>query len=195
MSKRALVYTVLGLLLMGVIWAFSQLKSSYELLPIQAAKKAAPSTYSLWQNYNAETFSVSVPVLPQNATDVVKEPNTQETRIYDLYVSETPDGTIYMISVITFPHLAPGTAPNALIDSILDGMVKAQPNNVLSENTPASLFGDEGRKFTLQGDEQTFMGQAFMQGKSLFVLTGIYKKDNVQAPDFKYFVDSFALKP
>lgn len=174
--------------------AVKSLKSSYKILPIQQAKKVDTAPFSDWHDFRAPTgkFAVRLPVLPQHATQTVVDPKTKQSRFYDMYVSQTDDNRIFMISLITFPEDGK-EAPEMVQKTIVNDMLASNPKNQLKSMKVGDFHNFKTLDFTIENPDMTLVGTTFMNGPTLYLLTTIFNANNYNAKDYDYFINSFNL--
>ena len=85
-------------------------KDSYKILPLEEEKPDVTlEVYNFqdWKEFSSPDgeFNVLFPTLPQHAKENLTDPKTNEVRKYNMYVAEKNDGTIFMISLISFPDM------------------------------------------------------------------------------------------
>ena len=132
--SRVLGYVVIfGVVFVSflVVW-FA--KESYRILPIGESGMGVKEDFSFqnWREFTAPSgkFTVLLPVLPQHATENVNDPETQQKRKYDMYVSEKHNGTIFMINLITLS----GTSSidrEKILNHTMNDLISAQPGSQL----------------------------------------------------------------
>src|SRR5690348_17259473 len=111
--SRTLSILILVIALLGAFLLFRNVpdsnkegKSASEFPNLSKDKSRAvldDSHYENWKEFTSQTgnFKVLLPILPQHATDKILDPQTKETRKYDMYVAANDAGTVFMISAIT----------------------------------------------------------------------------------------------
>lgn len=193
MSRFALIiigFAIVILLYFGI----TSLKQSYKLLPIQSAKKVDTVPFSDWHQFKAPTgkFSVMLPVLPQHATQHLTDPKTKEPRVYDMYVAQNESQTIFMISLIKFSDKEK-SSPEMLEKTIINDMLKSNPQNKLKNLKDENYQGFKALNFTIENDQMVIHGKTFMDGPILYLISGIFNKQSYNPKDYDYFVSSFQL--
>lgn len=194
MSRIAFVILIILIAILLSILAVKSLKTSYRILPIQQAKKVDTVPFSDWHNFKAPTgkFSVRLPVLPQHATQTVVDPKTKESRFYDMYVAQTEDNRVFMISLITFSGDGKETS-EILQKTIVNDMLASNPKNQLRSMRVGDFHNFKSLDFSIENPDMTLVGKTFMNGPTLYLLTTIFNAHNFNAQDFDYFTDSFKL--
>lgn len=186
----------LALLTILTFW-FS--KETYKLLPINVkeAEKVDLDEYNFheWKEYTSpsEAFTVLFPTLPQHATESIKDPKTGHIRNYDMYVSERMDGTIFMISLITFQQMQSNQDTQAMLLNMMNDMVASNSENVLKADQPGKYLGYPSLDFTLSNNEHNIDAKTFMINNTMFVLTRITNEKNYNTSEFTFFLNSFEV--
>lgn len=195
--KRSLVYLTLLLILLGLLISTFYLKDSYKALPINTAlnEKPLPPSES-WFEYDAPIggFKVSLPLLPQTATQSITDPKTNEVREYEMYVTQTDSGTIYMISLITLPDQPDEKRKLELLKELMNDMVKANPENKLKDSKEIKFEGFPGFDFVIENDHNLIEAKGFIKENTIYLLSVISKKEDREKTHFNYFIDSFKIK-
>lgn len=157
-------------------------------------KEYAESQFQNWHEFSAPLakFKVLVPVLPQHGTDTLNDPKTQETRKYDIYVSEKDDGTIFMISMITMMNGEAKLDKNTLT-TVMNDILAASPNNKLKIMKMGTYKQYPALDFSIENDQVNIDGKAFLVGNTLYLLTSVAKIINYKKQEFEFFVNSFQL--
>lgn len=165
-------------------------KDTYKIFPVGEEVNPPLSSYADWVEYTAEgKFKVLLPLVPQHATETLAKP---EPRIYNMYVSETADGTIFMISQIRFLGKIERTPQNLLSDIMRD-MLQSNPNNELKDVNLQRFQGFEAMDFSIMNEQKETRTKAFVTGKTLYVMTMIAKNAKAKRSDFETFGNSFQL--
>lgn len=193
MSRFTFFLVIVILALLGYL-AVNSLKSSYKILPIQAAKKVDQVPFSDWHKFESkeDKFIVKLPVVPQHATQTIVDPKTKQSRVYDMYVAQKEDGTIFMVSLIKFPN-ALGEMDESLQKTIINDMVASNPQNQLKNMQVNTFLNHQALDFSIENDALTIFGKTFINNNVLYLLTTIFNNDTLDARDFEYFVNSFTL--
>lgn len=195
--KRSLVYLILSLFILAAIISAYYSKDAYEVLPINTALNEEPMLKESWFNYDAPggQFKVSLPLLPQTATQNLTDPKTDQIKHYEMYVAQTDAGNIYMISLINLPDELDENANLLILNQIMNDMVAANPGNKLEKSKTGKYHELTSLDFTIQNDQTTIEAKEFVKGKTIYLLSTISKKDNKEKTHFNYFVNSFKLNP
>lgn len=193
MSRFTFILVLLLIILFGFL-AINGLKSSYKILPIQESKAVDQVPFSDWHRFvsNEDQFSVKLPVMPQHADQSIHDPITNKKRLYDMYVAQTDEGTIYMISLIKFQD--PMQANDDFLQrTIINDMIASNPKNQLKDIQVGQFQNQQASTFKIENDLTIVLGKTFVDNKILYLLTAIFDKENFNSEDFDYFINSFQL--
>lgn len=185
MATAFIVLSILGILF---------IKDSYKVLPIADSSIGAPTQFSSWRDFKAPDgkFSVMVPAFPQNAKQSMKDPKTKQPRQYDMYVAEKDNGTIFMISIITFVNNT--ETPELLQKSVVNDLLTANPTNQLKTMKVGDYKGLKTMDFSIENGNMTIEGMTFSKGETLYLLSAIFPNTVYNPEEFRYFVNSFDLR-
>src|SRR5262249_40888926 len=138
--------------------------------------KLSLSQFPGWKDFTSDknSFKVHLPLIPQHATESVSLPNN-EMRKYDMYVSEKPDGTIFMVNLITYPK-TDGIDSDTMMKKVVSEMVASNPANVLRADQKIQVQGYPGHDFSVENPEITMEVREFVKGDTLYLLAYIAKK-------------------
>lgn len=150
-----------------------------------------------WIDFTAPSgnFKVKLPTLPQHATKNLVDPKTNEVKNYNMFVAQRPDGTTYMINLTTYPAMKEQSGNEERLKEIVDELVIANPNNKVKSIQPSHFQNLKAIDFSIENGEMNIDGKAFMQDKTLYLLTMIANKTNYSSKDSDFFINSFQLLP
>jgi len=202
MTRLALIVLIVILALLGY-FLVKQTRESEQILQ-QDEEQVMPTTtenldfdFHNWHLFSSpnETFKVLLPTLPQHATENITDPKSQAVRKYDMYVSEKPDGTVFMISLVTFPDIPKTLDDKKLLTAIMNDMVATNPNNELKTVESGEYNGHPSLDFTMGNQNVTINAKSFLVGNTLYVLSRIVKKEDEKSNEYNFFINSFELSP
>lgn len=172
-------------------------RETYRYLPINVEKVPEVMPHEGWREFVSAIgrFKVMLPITPQHANEKLPVPGTAYFLDYDMYISETPDGTTYMISLIRYPDALDTSNTDNMLENVMNEMVAASPGNKLRQMAFGEFLGVKALDFTIHSPEIVVASKAFVVGKTLYLLTLIDKMKKYKEEDFKYFVESFGLVP
>ncbi len=191
--NRFLIYLVILGVLLAVFLTTYYAKDSYELLPVNTTLNEDPEPINkAWFQYDSPRgeFTVSMPLLPQTATQDIQDPKTAEIKHYEMYVAQTEDGTIYMISLITMPN----QPDQDTLTKIMNDMVSANKGNKLSSSKVGLYKGMPSLDFTIDKDQHIIEAREFINGNTIYLLSTISKNEYKTKSHFNYFINSFKFK-
>lgn len=196
--KRFVIYLALLSALVAIFLSTYFFKESYELLPMNTKleTKTLPPNQS-WFPYDAPggEFTVSLPLLPQTATQDLTDPKNGEVRHYEMYIAQTAEGTIYMISLITLSKLLDESEKTEMLNQLMNDMVSANKGNKLRNSKSGVYEGMNSIDFTIDKESgHVIEAREFANGKTIYILSTISKKEDADKSHFKYFIDSFKIK-
>lgn len=185
----AAIAILIVLLSLGVLF----LKDSYKVLPIDASKEFSSGPFDDWRKFTAPSgkFDVMFPGLPQHATQTVKDKKTDTKRYYDMYVAEKPDGSIFMVSLITFPDGK--ETPEFIQKTVVNDLLASNPANQLKNMKIGSYKTYKTLDFSIANNDMTIDGMTFVDGNTLYVLSAVFRNAFYNAADFDYFLKTFEL--
>lgn len=198
MVKYVTFIIIVALALLAVLTLrFS--KDSYKILPLD---ESDPATVDLeqynfqdWKEFEAPDgkFKVMIPTIPQNAADTVTDSKTGKDRKYEMYVSERLDGTIFMISLITFEEITSHAEEERLLGSLMDDMVNSSPKNEITYKAFGEFRGSPALEFALRNPDLMIHTKTFFINKTMYVLTRVSRDNQQDSTEFNFFVNSFEL--
>lgn len=196
---KALVTIVLLFLGISTFITLYFAKDSYSILPIaEENPDVSLEVYNFqeWLEFSSPEgeFTVLFPTLPQHATENLTDPKTNEVRNYDMYVAEKNDGTIFMISLISFPDNAIIHNKRELMEQMMNDMMASNPNNELRDKSFVEWKGRESLDYVFGNKEMTIDAKTFLVDKTLYVISRIARVENYNTNEFNFFVNSFELK-
>ncbi|NGX43050.1 MAG: hypothetical protein K940chlam7_01341 [Chlamydiae bacterium] len=197
MAKYLSIFVVVALVLASYL-IFNYAKETYRIFPIEEEKSPVSLEVYNFQNWHEFTgtngeFKVLFPTLPQHATENIKDPKSNETRKYEMYVSEKDDGTIFMISLITFPDKTADSDGDSLMRAMMNDMMAASPDNELRTMESGKYKGYNSLDFAFGNNELSVDSKTFMVNNTMLVLTRIVKTENYNTNEFNFFINSFEL--
>lgn len=194
MARFALIATITAALVLGIL-GISYLKDSYMILPIQDSKQFDPAPFADWKDFKAPSgkFRVMLPTLPQHATQTAKDPKTQQPRLYDMYVAEKEDGSMFMISLIKFPDSK--ETPEFIQKTVVNDLLASNPTNQLKNMKIGEYKTFKTLDFSIENNDMTIDGMTFVDGDTLYLLSGIFHNGSYDENEYQYFVKSFDLSP
>lgn len=196
MVKYATLIVIIALILLSVMTLqFS--KDSYKILPLENSDPAKVDmekyNFQDWKEFNSPKggFQVMMPNIPHQAAENIKDPETGEIRRYNMYISEKFDGTIFMISLITFENKPNKQEAERLLDSMMQDMLNSNPENSLESKSNGNYQGNPSLDFVISNSDITINAKIFMIGNTMYVLTRVAPSADTDPSEFNFFVNSF----
>jgi hypothetical protein len=185
-----LLIAIVVLMVLGIFF----LKDSYQLLPLSASKIGAPGPFTSWRPYDSPSgkFSVMFPAAAQNATQNITDPKTQTIRHYDMYVAQKGNGSMFMISLITFSSNI--SSDDMLKKTVISDLLAANPQNQLKEMKVGSFENFQTMDFMIANSDTTVQGMTFVDGNTLYLISAVFPNRFYSADEYNYFIKSFELQ-
>lgn len=196
MSTKSIVLGILAVLVVTIVFSLRFSKDSYKLLPMDTTHPESAGLYGDWYEYSSPdgNFKVQLPLLPQEASQNLTDPTSGVTRNYAMYVAQEANGTIFMISLITFPEGSKAFSQDQLLKDLMEDMVAANPKNKLSDVKPGMYKDFPSMDFTITNDQTKIFAKEFVKDHTIYVLSVISKNDADRRVEFDHFVESFQLQ-
>ena len=204
MSRPLLILIVL-IAILASFFVFKNVKNSNDNLPVGIhpipsttvpTAQGAGFEFEKWHEFTAPdgNFQVLLPSLPQHATDKIQDQKTKELRKFDMFVSTKNDGTVFMISMITFPSKIDEKAYDEVLANIVNDMLTKNKDNKLRMKEINNFHDIKALDFAIDNNGITIGGKAFIRQNTLYVLSMIVQGDNFNKQEFDFFVNSFDIK-
>lgn len=190
--QRWVVILAFAFIIVGVIFLLFNSRDAYEVLPVQKSDTLNEEIDEGWQEYksDADGFKVNFPFPPQEATENIKNPETDELRLYRMFVSQTPDGKAFMVSLITFSQSAYSMGNQALMNRFVQELVAGNKESQLEKIEPVSFQGKDALSFRIDGPRANLDGLVFMDGPKLVFLSEVAPTGTTLS-DFDRFKNTF----
>ncbi|MBB65104.1 MAG: hypothetical protein CMO81_08575 [Waddliaceae bacterium] len=148
-----------------------------------------------WREYNSTDggFRVEFPAFPQHVKEYYALADTGLLLEYDVYVVEEEDGTIYMMSLITYPQEIDTSDTTAILHGLKEEMMQSNETNALQSEEQTQYKGVDALNFVIQNQEADINSRALMNDHTLYLLSVIDRKNQFQRDDYMHFVNSFEL--
>lgn len=193
MNKAGIVVASMAILAAGLLYVRQEAKND-PAKQVQVSGKNS-ETFNTWVPFRPKSglFKVLLPHPPQYAKDLVPIPGSDQKRRYDMYASEKIDGTLFLISVITYPTEAESLESADLLKQTVDELMRSKPDNQLSSIKESVFKEHPALNFIITNREFKVQGIVFMVGKNVYVLSYVARQNDFNAIEFQHFVDSFEL--
>lgn len=166
----------------------------YGTLVPAALKKETVAPIDDWKPFTSESnhFEAGFPNPPQHVSKSVPIPDTDKKNLFDIYISEQPNQTIFMVRVITYPDDYNFNG-EALIRKGMEEMLGANDQNVLRKIEYGTFQGTKSLHFAVQNPTARTDALSFLIGRKLYLLSYVSHVDNYDDKAFSLFTDSFKL--
>jgi hypothetical protein len=200
MAKYLTVFVIIALVVLTFL-TISSSKDHYKILPIG---ETDPGSIDLdqydfheWHEFEppSKSFKVMFPTLPQHASEKIKDPKTDELRVYNMYVSEKIDGTVFMISLIAFANSYDRIQAETLLREMMDDMVASNEQNTLQDFKSGEYLHHPSLEYLMHSDKLAINVMSFMVENVMYVLTRVTTIENFNLDEFNFFINSFELAP
>lgn len=187
MGRIAAIIALIAILL-GLLFMFNKPSGTQT-----AVAKAAPANFEDWHLYTSpsESFKVFFPSLPQNASSTLTDKVTQQPRTYNTYVSQKPDGTAFIINVITIPE--DKGADEKLLSDLVNELVRANKDNQLKDMKNGEFRKFKSVDFSINNNDVTINGKAIKKGRHIYLISMMKKGDQPDPNEYLFFINSFEV--
>jgi hypothetical protein len=199
---RKIVITLICLAIIVLILFYyvpPNLKDAYKILPGTSPATTTSTkdseNFSSWQEFIPRTglFRVMFPFPPQYAKDLVAIPNSDKKRRYEIYASEKIDGTLFLISVITYPSEVDTSDSNEILQQVAYELVQNKPGNRLTKLKESFFNGYPSLDFSIENQQFHIEGKMILVNKTVYVLSYSTRLGDFDPKEYQYFIDSFEL--
>lgn len=178
-----------GLLFLGAILLYQSFHDKTELEVVQAI----PDPEESWKEFNVpQHFTVKFPEIPENTIQTMIDHKTQEKRAYTIFVAQTTDGKVYMVSVITFSEEIGKTDDKELMNKIVKEMVDRKEGSTLQKINSTTFQNAPAFDFDIAGKDNSIEGTVFVKDKRVYLLTEVIPA-GIKNSEFSFFRNSFHL--
>lgn len=192
--QRTVIGLAFILILFGIMLMIYNAKDAYEVLPVQEPVQLDEEIDDGWKEYEEEqgAFKAQFPTEPQHAVENIRSQDTDELRLYKIYASETPDGKVYMVSLVTFSAEAYKMGNDVLMRRFVNELVLSNEANVLEKLEPAVYKDFTGYDFTIKNPKTLMNGFVFMDDQTLILLSYLDAHGS-ETGEFERFKETFEL--
>ena len=196
MYKIGVVLISLAILLGGLYFFFGfRNDSHHHSTLLDLSKKIEEAHFSTWKEFipQSKLFKVSLPTSPRYAKDFMDIPDSDKKRRYDMYASEKIDGTIFLISVMTYPHEIDVDSHDTMLKQTVDELMRSHSANRLMKLQNQIFKNYRTLDFSMDNHEFHIEGKVIINDKTIYVLNYIANIENFDADEYHHFVNSFEL--
>lgn len=194
MSKIGMIILCLVIIVFGLFYAIPGLKNRILTGTFQtSSQKAESDKFSTWEEFVPQSglFKVRLPHAPQYAKDFIPISNSDKMRRYDMYASEDIDGTLFLISVITYPDVIEDSLTEDVLHQTIDELMKSNADNHLKRVEREIFNMQNALNFSIENRDFLVEGKLMTVGKRIFVLSYVSLAENFDLLEYQHFVDSF----
>lgn len=193
---RNVVILIFLMMLAGILILVSDIKNAYKVIPIKAEPTLETAAFADWREFTAQenAFTVQLPQPAQYASESAPIPDTGLQRAYEMYISQQLNGTIYMISMITYPAQIDTSNQNQMVEDFVQEIVRSRGDNRLQQSSKVSYQGREAVNFIIKNKDYDMKAMAFMIDKTVYLLSYVAQKNNFNEDEYNHFINSFRLK-
>lgn len=193
---KMMIFALLALALIGVFFLATDTKVEKVLLGGIAKNKPEPVALD-WKEFvaNSGNFKAVLPSHPQHAKQVVEIPNSDKKRVYEMYASDKVNGTVFMISIITYPADVDTSDITQMLQGTVTELMQGNADNKLIKQEETIYQNHPALDFTIENEPFKVEGITFMIDKALYVLSYTARINDFKPAEYKYFIDSFVLQP
>ncbi|MCB1112789.1 MAG: hypothetical protein H7A37_08970 [Chlamydiales bacterium] len=192
--SRALLAAIVVIACIGGLFLISNM-ADFKLLSGSSA--GDPADVANWTEYEDvdEMFKVNLPSPPEHVSQTITDRVTNQIRHYSIYASKDLEGTVYMVTEITFPSEIDPTDNEDLLHDVVKEMVASKPTNELVSMESTTFHGGPAVNFQINGNEDTVIyGVTFSKNKKLYTVSSIGATKYNDEAKFEKFADSFFAK-
>lgn len=192
---RLLLVVVVTIVLIMSYGTVRYAKESYKIFPINEGPSFQTADLQNWLEFEAPTkkFRVLFPSLPQHASNQQKNIKQGDSKAYEMYVAEKDDGTVFMISLITFPNKLDVVEGEEVMRSIFEDMVASDVNNKVILRQSGKYEQFDALEFSIENQIQKMNTRTFVVGNTVYVLSSVTKIEKFNPEEFRFFLNSFEL--
>lgn len=160
-----------------------------------ALPKSVENNFEDWHLYNSPNnhFQVFFPSLPQNASSTLTDKVSKKPKTYNTYVSQKPDGTTFIINVITLPEGSDKVDEAVILNQFISELVEASKDNQLKDKREGEFHKQKAVDFLIGNKDVNVVGKAFKKGRELYILSVMTQGKEPDPAEFLFFLNSFQI--
>jgi len=189
------VFLFVFLVILGFVSYFVVVtyQDTYRVLPGDLSEPAPVDVYREWRLFTPESgaFAVLLPVMPNMTQDRVEDPNSDELRLYDIYVAEKNNGTVFIVNMIRYPDRTSVGAD--VLQQVKPELLRMLPQSKLLKENHAQFHGRDAIEVDVENPAAKLMGKAFTVDNTLYVLSYMTDRRYFDEEEYQYFLDSFRI--
>ena len=162
---------------------------------METAQNVANLKLQEWHEFTAPSgqFKVLLPALPQHAADVFNDPKTKKMHKYNMYFSKKENGSIFMISLITFLDQTSQKNDKQLLIDVVQNMLVIDSTKKVVSMKDGKYLDYQSLDFSIENGTAKLNGRAFFIDNTLFILSSVSEIENYSNTEFEFFINSFRL--
>ncbi|MCB1149671.1 MAG: hypothetical protein KDK48_05845 [Chlamydiia bacterium] len=146
-----------------------------------------------WVEEKSETegFSILFPVKPQKVSKNVSIPGSDLQEDNDVYLAQTPNGTVLMVRVATYPEGY--QIPDAVqhLKGTMEEILAKSSENILREIRETTFDGFPAIDFSIQNQESRTDARAILRDGRQYLIAYVAPLTFYEGDIYEYFKDSF----
>lgn len=155
--------------------------------------------FNSWIKYTSSSgkFQVKFPTFPLVTSKSVFDANANENIKYDTYVAQDKDGSIFMISEITYSKRIPDDQFEDISKQLISDMIVRNKNNKIEYLDVDRTKSDIAVYFSLTHqdlEDLSISGKVLGDNDTIYILSMADKDQDFDRWALDYFVDSFNFK-
>lgn len=199
-TKLIVLAMVLAVAIAGY-FTFSGLEKEEDQKLASKHVDAQKHGYTNWKRYTEPTgrFTITLPSMPQHATESVADPKTKMPRNYEMFVAPKGDGSVFTVTLVTLAEMDGKETEDEVLHDYMNELLSKNPKNELKDVKNGNFLGYKTLDFTIHNDELDVVNRIFLKDKTIYVLAEGQKLENKPADadgkDYEFFLESFQLTP
>lgn len=194
--QKSFLIGALICILGSIIFLASDIKNAYKMLPGPTSSTLPPvKPFIEWLSFepSSKLFKAQLPAVPQSAKQAVALADSNKKRRYEMFASEKMDGSLFMISLITYPSESNMSDSQEILKGVVEEVMQGNAENHLNQLDLTTFHDHQALKFDIKNKEFNVQGLTFLIDKIVYLLVYVAHQENVNAEDFKYFINSFEI--
>lgn len=192
MSRNYIILIIIFLALLFFLLIRSNTKLGNHDTPISPSSTTAGDFLNwkefVWKDGN---FKVMLPMSPHHVTDKLKDPKTNELRVYDTFVSADPLGQGYMVSIITFPKTIEEENVDLTLNNMVADTIARSKENKLNSVKNGKLKNYKAIDFSYNNSNRVIHGKVFAIKNTVYLLGVIDNNPTEDTKELDFFMNSF----
>ncbi len=196
-QKARIIVPILGVILIALTLYYLFAPRPYEDESLSTVSSTNPQDILVeeWKEYRPQNgmFVVRLPALPQHASESVPIPDANDSIKYNMYLSQSPAGSTFLINIIQYPPAFDTSNSDALLEGIVKEMMSGNTSNKLISQTKGLFLNHPAVDFTLHTQSGELFAKVFLIGNTVYILSVIDPNTERGQIAFNRFVEGFLL--